>query len=331
MNPPRIVVLDGYTLSPLAPGETSPDHPSWDALAAIGDLAIYDRTAPDELLERAKGAAILLTNKTPITAAQIAALPDLRTIGVMATGTNVVDLPAATDRGICVTNVPGYSTSAVAQHVFALLLELTTQTGATDRAVREGRWTAAPDFCFTLGPIRELAGKTLGIAGFGAIGQAVARIGAAFGMQLLIHSRTRRESDLSIAWADDWADLFRRSDVLSLHCPLTPETNAIVRSEHLALMKPTALLINTGRGGLIHEADLAAALRDGVIAGYGADVLSAEPPPADNPLLTAPRTVLTPHLGWASVEARHTLMDAVVANLRAFLEGKPQNVVNPSR
>jgi len=324
---PKIVVLDGYTLSPLSPAESSPDHPSWDALAALGDLTVYERTSPAEISQRAADAGIVLTNKAPLSRETLAALPHLRYVGVMATGTNVVDLKAASEHGVAVTNVPGYSTMSVAQHVFALILELCSQAGPLDREVKTGRWQAGPDFCFTVAPLRELDGKTLGIVGLGAIGQAVARIGLAFGMKILGTARSPKEVDFPVEWVTT-ADLLARSDVVSLHCPLTPETHHLINAQTLTAMKPSALLINTGRGPLVEEQAVAAALLSGHLGGYGADVLLAEPPVHGSPLISAPRSVITPHVAWATVEARQRLMNAVVGNVQAFLAGSPQNLVN---
>lgn len=324
---PKIVVLDGYTLNPLPATEASPDHPSWDALAAIGDLTVYDRTAPAQIALRAADAEIVLTNKAPLSAETIAALPSLKYIGVMATGTNIVDLKAASEHGIVVTNVPGYSTMSVAQHVFALILELCSQAGPLDREVKAGRWQACPDFCFTVAPLRELDGKTLGIVGLGAIGQAVARIGIAFGMKILATARSPKQVDFPVDWVST-EDLLQRSDVVSLHCPLTPETHHLINAKTLAAMKPSAILINTGRGPLVEEQAVVAALAAGHLGGYGGDVLLAEPPVHGSPLISAPRSVITPHVAWATVEARQRLMDAVVGNVQDFLSGTPSHVVN---
>jgi|GEM_PF-11424 Lactate dehydrogenase and related dehydrogenases len=323
----NIVVLDAHTLSPLQPGEQSPFHPSWDALAALGPLQLHPRTKPEEVVARAQDAQILLTNKAVVTAEHINALPQLEYIGVMATGYNVVDLEAARARGIPVTNVPGYGTASVAQHVFALLLELAAHVGATDAAVKNGDWSRCPDFSFTVSPFIELAGKTLGIVGYGTIGRAVARIATAFGMRVLATSRTPKPTGEGVEWAT-FDELLRLSDVVTLHCPLTGETRHLINRETLAQMKPTAFLINTGRGPLIDEEALASALKNHTIAGFAGDVLSAEPPPPSNPLLTAPRTVITPHIAWASVEARSRLMNLVAKNILDFLAGTPANVVN---
>ncbi len=316
---PRIVILDGYTLNP---GDLD-----WSALAALGELIAYDRTPSELTVERAAGASIVLTNKTPLPRRVIETLPDLKCIGVLATGYNVVDVASAKERGIPVTNVPGYGTSAVAQHVFALLLELTQRTGLHSDSVRAGAWTRSVDWCYWRTPLVELSGLTMGVVGYGAIGQAVARIAQAIGMIVIAATRTPRaeESGVTFPSVDD---LFSRADVVSLHCPLTPETQGLVNAARLATMKPTAFLINTGRGPLVVEQDLADALRNAVIAGAAVDVLSTEPPAADNPLLTAPHCLITPHLAWAARASRQRLMDAAVENVRAFLAGAPVNVVN---
>lgn len=325
--PHRIVALDGYTLTRAVPGQTGPQgEPTWDTIEAFGELTVYDRTEPGDVLDRAKDARILLTNKTPLPAEVIAVLPDLRYIGVLATGVNVVDLSAARDAGVTVTHIPGYSGSAVAQHVFALLLELTNQVAAHDRAVHAGEWTRCPDFCFTLGPITELAGKTLGIIGVGNIGRRVARIGYALGMDILVSSRTEKDMGVPARWID-LDGLFEQADAVTLHCPLTDRTRHLVNARRLSLMKRSAYLVNTARGPLIDEPALASALNDGRIAGAALDVLSTEPPDADNPLMTAPRCIITPHNAWAARESRHRLMRIAAENLRAFLEGEAVNVV----
>jgi glycerate dehydrogenase len=325
--PHRIVVLDGYTLTRAVPGQhTPPGEPAWDTLESLGDLTVYDRTDPGDVLNRAKSAQILLTNKTPLPAEVIAALPELQYIGVLATGVNVVDLVAARYADVTVTNVPGYSGNAVAQHVFALLLELTNQVSAHDRGVQAGEWTACPDFSFTLGPITELAGKTLGIVGAGDIGRRVARIGHAMEMEILISSRTQRDMGVPTRWIE-LDGLFEQADVVTLHCPLTEQTQHMVNTDRLSLMKPSAYLINTARGPLIDESAVASALKDGQLAGAALDVLSSEPPDAGNPLLTAPGCIITPHIAWAAREARHRLMGIAAENVRAFLEGTIVNAV----
>ncbi len=313
-----IVILDGFT--------TNPGDCSWDAVASQGRLAVFDRTDPAEVVARAAGATIVLTNKTPLSAETLEALPDVRLISVLATGVNVVDLDAARARGITVCNVPGYSTPHVAQTVFALLLELTNRPAEHAAAVRAGAWTACPDFCFWRGELVELAGRTLGLVGYGAIAQAVAAIGRAFGMRVLATRRSTATAEAGVTFTDI-DTLFRESDVLSLHCPLTPETDGLVNAVRLATMKPTAYVINTARGGVIVEQDLAAALNEGRIAGAGLDVLSAEPPPANNPLLTAKNCLITPHIAWASRASRERLIAATAENIRNFLAGTLQNVV----
>jgi glycerate dehydrogenase len=314
----KIVVLDGYTANP---GDLS-----WEALDALGTLTVHDRTAEAEIVPRARGAEIVLTNKTVLSRDVIAALPGLKCICVLATGYNVVDVAAAKEHGVVVCNVPEYSTPNVAQAVFALLLELTNRTGHHDRTVHEGRWAACDDFCYWDGDLVELAGLTLGIVGYGRIGAAVARIGAAFGMQILAH----RRSGSGTVEGGEHASLdrvFRESDVVSLHCPLTPDTKDLVNAARLATMKRTAFLINTARGTLVNESDLAAALDAGTIAGAGLDVLTVEPPPASNPLLTAKNCVITPHIAWATRNARRRLIEVTAANVQAFLAGQPRNVV----
>jgi len=314
----NIVVLDGFALNP---GDLN-----WEALRALGRLTVYDRTPPGLVLERARGAEALLTNKTPLTAEMMAELPELRYIGVLATGYNVVDVAFAAKRGIVVTNVPDYSSRAVAQHAFALLLELCSRVGLHSRAVEAGEWCTSDDFSFTKAPLVELAGKTIGIIGFGSIGRQAARIAAAFGMRVVTPERGKRHPEepeyLPLS------DVFRQSDVVSLHCPLTPETECLISERSLALMKPSAFLINTARGGLVAERDLARALNEGRLAGAGLDVLSVEPPSPANPLLTARNCIITPHIAWAAREARTRLMQIAADNLRRFLEGRPQNVVS---
>jgi glycerate dehydrogenase len=316
----KIVVLDGYTLNP-------GDNP-WDALAALGDLTVYDRSAPSEVVERARGAEIVLTNKTVLDAATIAALPDVRFIAVLATGYNVVDVAAARARGIQVANVPEYGTDSVAQHVFALLLELASAVGAHDAAVHAGQWVRSPDFCFWRGSLVELAGLTMGIVGYGRIGQRVGELARAFGMRVVASGRPGKGAsgggDVERLPIDE---LFAASDVVTLHCPLTADNACFVDAKLLRRMKPSAFLINTARGALIDEPALAQALRDGVLAGAGLDVLSSEPPHADNPLLTAPRCIVTPHVAWATLAARRRLMATAVENVRAWLAGAPIKLV----
>lgn len=315
----NITTLDSYTLNP---GDLS-----WEWLSALGGLTVHDRTPRELIVERAAGAEILLTNKVALTRETIAALPELKYIGVLATGYNVVDTAAARERGIPVTNVPGYGTTAVAQHVFALLLELTQQTGLHTASAKAGDWAQSPDWCYWRTPLVELAGLTMGIVGYGAIGRAVARIAQAFGMKVIAATRTPRAAEEGVEFVGT-DELFRRADAVSLHCPLTPDTQGLVNSARLATMKPGAFLINTGRGPLIIEAELAVALRAGTLAGAAVDVLSTEPPAADNPLLTAPNCLVTPHIAWAPKASRQRLLQTVEENIRAFLAGEPVNVVN---
>jgi glycerate dehydrogenase len=315
----NIVVLDGFTLNP---GDLT-----WGDLERLGSCQTHARTAPEEILARAAQADALLTNKTVLTADHLRALPQLRYIGVLATGTNVVDLAAARRQGIPVTNVPAYSTPSVAQTTFALLLELAQQAGHYAQTVRDGRWTQSPDFSYWDQPLIELRGLTMGIIGFGRIGQAVGGLAMAFGMEVIAFT-PRFDQLPGTVRAADLETLCRQSDVVSLHCPLTDSTRHLMNAEHLGWMKSTAFLLNTSRGPLVDEPALAAALNSGRLAGAGLDVLSQEPPRADNPLLRAKNCVITPHQAWATRAARSRLMRAAVENLRAFMEGSPRNVVN---
>lgn len=297
----KIVVLDGYTLNP---GDIS-----WDGVARFGELVVHDRTDPDDVLARIGDAEVVFTNKTPLTADHFAALPKLRFVGVLATGYNVVDIAAAATRGIPVSNIPTYGTHSVAQFATALMLELCHRIGAHDAGVKRGDWGAQPDFCYWTSPLVELAGKTLGIVGFGRIGQAFARIGQALGMSVIAFDSWRDTSlespTLRYATLDE---LYAQSDVISLHCPLFETNRGMIDATAIAKMKRTAMLINTSRGPLVDEADLAAALDDGRLAGAALDVLSSEPPAADNPLLTAANCIVTPHIAWATREARLRMM-----------------------
>lgn len=315
----KIVILDGFTANP---GDLE-----WQRLHSLGDLHVFDRTSEDKIIERCEGAEIVFTNKTPISAETIASLPLLKFIGVLATGYNVVDIKAAGEQGIVVCNVPSYSTMSVAQNVFALLLDITNDVAHYTSEVKSGRWSACEDFCFTDSSLTELAGKQMGIIGFGNIGLRVAAIADAFGMTVAVHT-SRSSSEVAPYNKMDLDTLFSTSDVISLHCPLTDKTFHIVDREKLSLMKPSAILINTGRGPLVDEKALADALNQGKIAAAGVDVLSQEPPSAENPLLSASNIRITPHISWATVEARKRLIDISVENLEAFLSGKPQNVVN---
>ena len=316
----HIVILDGYAANP---GDLS-----WEEMKQLGNCVIYDRTSPAEVLERSRGAEILLTNKTVLNADTINALPNLRYIGVLATGFNIVDREAAKAREVIVTNIPAYSTDSVAQMVFAHLLNICQQVQHHSEEVRKGRWSNNPDFCFWDTPLIELRGKKMGIVGLGHTGSRTARIAIAFGMEVyaytskssfqLPHEIKKMELD----------ELFSECDVISLHCPLTPDTREIVNASRLSLMKSTAILINTGRGPLVNEQDLADALNEGRIYAAGLDVLNQEPPHADNPLLTARNCYITPHIAWASTAARERLMQIAVENVKAYIEGKTMNVVN---
>lgn len=317
----KIVVLDGYTLNP---GDLS-----WDAIMKLGNVTVYEHTPFGNIVERSKGAEILFTNKTPLGENEISQLDGLKYIGVLATGYNVVDIEAAKKRNIVVTNIPTYGTRSVAQMVFALLLEMTQHVQKHSDAVYSGEWTNCRDFCFWKHPLIELQGKTMGIIGFGRIGQNTADIAAAFGMNILGYDSYK--SDQSDRTNFKWAELdelLHESDVISLHCPLFPETRGIINKVNLKKMKKTAFLINTSRGPLIADEDLAEALNNGVIAGAGLDVLSVEPPQKDNPLFSAKNCLITPHISWATKEARSRLMDIATENLEKFLAGCPVNVVN---
>lgn len=316
----KIVVLDGYTLNS---GDLS-----WDALHALGNVRVYDRTPATDVVEFAADADILLTNKTPVSGEAILQLPNLKYIGVLATGYNIIDIATAQQQNIVVSNVPGYSTYSVAQLTFSLLLEITFHVQRHSDSARQGDWANSADFSFRNYPLTELAGKTMGIIGFGEIGQRVATIADAFGMNVIAHSRTQtdRSARANFKWAT-LSELLQQSDVVSLHCPLTETTKGMINSENLRQMKPNAILLNTSRGPLVIDDDLANALNNGIIAGAGIDVLSVEPPAADNPLLSAKNCLVTPHIAWATLEARKRLMDTVVSNVEAFINGQPANVV----
>lgn len=317
----KIVLLDGYTLNP---GDLD-----WSPLLELGECVIFDRTDPGSVAQRLEGAEIALTNKTPVTGAAIDSLPSLRYIGVCATGVNIVDLAAAAQRGIPVTNVPAYSTPSVAQLVFAHLLHLMHDVGGHAATVRRGRWSASVDFSYQISALGELAGRTMGIVGYGRIGKAVARIARAFGMEVIAHDPSPDpDSSVTAEGFVSLEELFRRSDVVSLHAPLTGATQGIVNRERLGMMKPASYLINTSRGPLVDEHALAEALAAGRLAGAGLDVLSVEPPPPDNPLLALPTCNITPHIAWATREARTRLLREVAENVRAFIAGTPRNVIN---
>jgi len=316
----RIVVLDGFTLNP---GDLS-----WKSLEELGECAIYDRTAPEDTVQRADGAEIVLTNKTVLSSDIIERLAKLQYIGVLATGYNVVDAEAARKRGIPVTNVPTYGTDSVAQMAFAHLLNLTQNVAHHAQTVSNGRWCSAPDFCYWDTPLVELRGLTMGIIGFGRIGQATAKLALAFGMKVIAYDITPPVEMPEVCEMVKLDDVFRLADVISLHCPLTPQTENIVNEQHLALMKKTAFLINTSRGPLVDEQALAEALNNERIAGAGLDVLSEEPPGENSPLLKARNCYITPHIAWATHAARQRLLQVVVDNAASFLAGKPRNVVN---
>ena len=316
----KIVVLDGYTLNP---GDLS-----WKDLEALGTVKIYDRTHPGEVVERATGAQIVLTNKTVLDGEALSQLPDLKYIGVLATGYNVVNLEAARRQGITVTNIPAYSTDSVAQMVFAHLLNITQRVGHYAEEVASGHWTKQADFSYWNTPLVELAGKTLGVIGLGHTGMATARIALAFGMQVLAYtSKSAAELPAGIRKADSLEQVFSDSNVVSLHCPLTETTKNLVNMERLKLMKREAVLINTGRGGLVNETDLAEALEKGLLAAAGVDVLSSEPPVPGHPLVGVKNCFITPHIAWATFEARQRLMGQAVRNIEAFLSGQPINTV----
>ncbi|WP_127580231.1 D-2-hydroxyacid dehydrogenase [Paenibacillus koleovorans] len=319
----KIVILDGFTLNP---GDLS-----WAKLESLGELTIYDRTPVELIVERAQGADAILTNKTPVRADKIAQLPNLKYIGVLATGYDVVDVDAAAERGIPVANVPAYSTQSVAQFVFTLLLELCHRAGDHSSAVHGGGWAASPDFCFWNSPLVELQGKTFGVIGLGRIGEQAARIAQAFGMDIVAATRTPKPAPIEGMRMVSMDELVATADVISLHCPLTPETSGLVNKSFLECMKPNAFLINTSRGKLIVEQDLADALRNGTIAGAGLDVVSVEPPSADHPLVGLTNCIITPHIAWATKEARIRLMETATANLAAFQGEAPVNVVNAGR
>lgn len=316
----KIVVLDGYCLNP---GDLS-----WDALRKFGEVTVYERTPAAEAESRAREAALVLTNKTPLPGDVLARLPELKYIGVLATGYNIVDVAAAARLGITVTNVPTYGTASVAQFVFALLLELCHNVALHVDAVREGEWSRNPDWSFWKSPLMELAGKTMGVVGFGRIGRATGRIADAMGMRVLANDTYQGDPP---AWEGfRWAgleEILRGSDVVSLHSPLLPETAGMINARTLAWMKPSAFLINTSRGGLVVAQDLANALKAHRLAGAGVDVLEVEPPRHTNPLLGAPNCLVTPHIAWATCEARSRLMDLVIQNISGFLSGNPANVI----
>ena len=317
----NIVVLDGYTLNP---GDIS-----WEGIGKLGDVTIYDRTPVDKVIERAAGAEVIFTNKTPVNEEAINELTSLKFIGVLATGYNIVNTEAAKAKGVIVSNVPGYGTNSVVQMTIALLLELCLRVQRHSDAVMEGKWARSSDWCFWDYPLVELSGKTMGIIGFGRIGRQVGDVATAFGMNIVGNSRhwTDQSQRKNFRWAEV-PELLAQSDVVSIHCPLFPETKGLVNKESLMTMKKTAFLLNTSRGPIVVDEDLAEALNSEVIAGAGIDVLSVEPPSADNPLFKAKNCIITPHIAWATKEARIRLMNITVSNLSAFINGNPVNVVN---
>ena len=316
----KIVVLDGYGLNP---GDLS-----WEPLEALGDVDIYPRTAPEDVIDRCFDAEIVLTNKVVFNKRILVSLPRLRYIGVLATGYNVVDVDAAANLDIVVTNIPAYSTDSVVQNTFAHILAMANRVEHYTMQNREGRWSASPDFVYWDTPLMELAGKTMGIVGLGAIGMRVAKLARCFGMEVYAYT-SKASSDLPEGiQKTTFEGLLAVSDILSLHCPLNHSTREIINASSIAKMKPGALLVNTGRGPLVNEQDVADALNSGQLGGYGADVMCQEPPSADNPLFTAPNAYITPHVGWATYEARQRLMAIATGNVKAFIDGKPVNVVN---
>lgn len=315
----KIVILDACT--------SNPNDLSWDRIAAMGELTAYERTPPDQVIARCADAEIVFTNKTYLGRQEISALPRLRFLGLLSTGTDAIDVRAATELGIPVTYIPAYSTSSVAQHVFALILNLTNQTSLHSQAVHSGAWANSRDFCFTLTPILELSGLTLGLIGYGAIGKAVASIGRAFGMRVLVHTRVAPAAGVDGITFVSLPELLSQSDIVSLHCPMNEKTKHLINRDTIGQMKDGAMLINTGRGGLVNEVDLAAALKSAKLGGAGLDVLSSEPPKPDNPMLNAPNCIITPHVAWASKAARARLIDIASDNLQAFLNGSLINLV----
>ncbi len=317
----KIVVLDGYT--------ENPGDLSWDELGKLGDLTVYDRTADGDIVSRIGDAELVITNKTPISRDTLERCPSVRYIGVLATGYNVVDTGAAKEKGIPVTNIPAYGTETVAQYAISLLLEICGHVGHHSEAVHGGRWESCEDFCFWDFPMIELCGKTMGIIGYGKIGQAVGRIAQAFGMKVLAFANHRRpELESETCRYTDLEELLEKSDVISLHCPLFPDTEGIINRETIAKMKDSVIIINNSRGQLIVEQDLADALESRKVLAAGVDVVSTEPIKGDNPLLKAPNCIITPHISWAAKEARERLMNIAVDNVKQFLAGTPVNVVN---
>ena len=318
----RIAVLDGYT--------SNPGDLSWEAFEELGELTVHERTTPEEVVSRCAGCEVVFTNKVVMDAGIMDQLPDLKYIGVLATGTNVIDLEHAGKKGVCVTNIPGYGTDSVVQHILAFMLHFSSKVSIHDEAVHQGDWVNSKDFSFTLGTLNELSGSTLGIIGLGTIGRKLAKVADAMGMKIIAGHQSSMDR-LELPFEVEWLpvdEVFARADFLSLNCPLTPETEKVVNAERLQIMKNSAVLINTGRGPLVDEQALADGLNTGTIAGAGLDVLSAEPPATGNPLLTAKNCVITPHVAWASLQARKRLLAIAAENLSAYLNGDAQNRVN---
>jgi glycerate dehydrogenase len=319
----KIVVLDGYT--------ENPGDLSWDGIAALGELTVYDRTDTDDedlIVQRISDAEAIITNKTPIARSVIARCPSLEYIGIIATGYDAVDIEAASDAGVSVTNIPAYCTEAVGQFAISLLLEICCHIGHHDDAVHDGRWTSCPDFCFWDYPLIELSGKTMGVIGFGRIGRVTGRLARALGMNVLASGSRQTDEGRAIAKYVGMDELLASSDVISLHAPFTPETDKMINKDAIAKMKDGVIIINTARGGLIDEQDLSDALNSGKVYAAGVDVVSEEPIRTDNPLLTAKNCVITPHVAWVAKESRQRLMDIAIANLKGFVGGEPRNVVN---
>lgn len=318
----RITVLDGYT--------SNPGDLSWDAFEELGEITVHERTTPEEVVSRCLGCEVVFTNKVVMDAGIMDQLPDLKYIGVLATGTNVIDLEHAGKKGVCVTNIPGYGTDSVVQHILSFILHFSSKVSIHDEAVHQGDWVNSKDFCFTLGTLNELSGSTLGIIGLGTIGRKLAMVADAMGMKIIAAHQSSMDR-LELPFEVEWLpvdEVFARSDFLSLNCPLTADTENLVNAERLQKMKSSAVLINTGRGPLVDEQALADGLNEGTIAGAGLDVLSTEPPATDNPLLTAKNCVITPHVAWASLQARKRLLVIAAENLSAYLRAEPKNRVN---
>ena len=315
----KIVILDGYT--------ENPGDWSWEGFEQLGEVTVYDRTPEHLAAERVGDAQVVILNKTPLTRKTMEMCGNIRYVGVLATGYNVVDVACAAEMGITVTNIPSYGTDAVSQFAIALLLEICHHVAHHDRAVHEGRWERCPDWCFWDYPLIELCGKTMGIIGFGRIGQGTGRLAKALGMEVLAYDRFPNDGGRAVGAYVELDELFARSDVIALHCPLFPETERIINRQNLEKMKDGVIILNNSRGQLVDEQALADALRSGKVYGAGLDVVSTEPIRGDNPLLTAPNCIITPHISWAPRESRQRLMDIAVENLKAFLDGRPVNVV----